>query len=63
MGGGDWPSESQWTSLAASDHLPEAAPASIVEADGGVVELTVDLPNPSIALVELTPAGEGRGPS
>lgn len=57
MGGGDWPSEAQWAELAAADHLPEAAPASVMESRGGVVELTVDLPNPSIAFVELTPVG------
>ncbi|MEV4534110.1 xylan 1,4-beta-xylosidase [Asanoa sp. NPDC049518] len=55
MGGGDWPTEDQWAALTEADVLPESA--SIVEAEGGVVELTVDLPNPSIAFVELTPVG------
>ncbi|GIF62750.1 beta-xylosidase [Asanoa ishikariensis] len=55
MGGGDWPSEAQWAELATNDVLPETM--SIVEAEGGAVELTVDLPNPSIAYVELKAAG------
>ena len=63
MGGGDWPSEQQWAELTEADHLPESTAPSTVEAEGGVVELTVDLPNPSIALVELKPTAEGRDPS
>jgi len=54
MGGGDWPSEAQWAELAAADELPEVAAVSIVDAAGGAVELTIDLPNPSVAFVELT---------
>ncbi|HEV7708388.1 MAG TPA: xylan 1,4-beta-xylosidase, partial [Asanoa sp.] len=57
MGGGDWPTESQWAELTAADHLPEATAMSIVDAASGVLELTIDLPNPSIAFVELTPVG------
>ncbi|MEV4621626.1 xylan 1,4-beta-xylosidase [Asanoa sp. NPDC049573] len=55
MGGGDWPTEAQWATLQAEDHLPESEPATTVEATGGVIEISVDLPNPSIAYVELTP--------
>ena len=55
MGGGDWPTQAQWADLAAADHLTEAAPPSTVSPVDGTVELPVDLPNPSIALVELRP--------
>ena len=55
MGGGDWPTDDQWATLAAADHLDEAAPPRTTRPDSGAVELTVDLPNPSIVLVELRP--------
>ncbi|MDG4825937.1 xylan 1,4-beta-xylosidase [Asanoa sp. WMMD1127] len=53
MGGGDWPTDDQWSTLAAEDRLPESGPATTVAAAGGVVEVTVDLPNPAIAYVEV----------
>ncbi|MEV0720825.1 hypothetical protein [Asanoa sp. NPDC050611] len=56
-GGGDWPTEAQWAALADADRLPESEPVATVETADGVVELAVDLPNPAIAYVELTPVG------
>ncbi|GIF77175.1 GH39 family glycosyl hydrolase [Asanoa siamensis] len=57
MGGGAWPTDAQWADLAAADHLPEAEPVTTVEPADGVVDVTVDLPNPAIAYIELTPVG------
>jgi xylan 1,4-beta-xylosidase len=55
-GGVDWPDEVQWAELAARDHLQDLEPERIVATAGGNVELTFDLPMPSVSLVELAPA-------
>ena len=57
-GGADWPEEGQWAALREANRLEELEPARLVEAGGGVVQLAVDLPMPSVSLVELVPAGE-----
>jgi xylan 1,4-beta-xylosidase len=53
-GGADWPDEGQWASLREANRLEELEPARQVRPEGGVVELTFDLPMPSLSLIELT---------
>ena len=50
--GGDWPDEEQWLALAAADRLDEAEP---VRDFAG--EVTLDLPMPGIAFLEIQPRG------
>ena len=54
MGGGDWPTDEQWAALAAHDRLDPASTDTVEPVDG-VVDVMLDLPNPSIAMVELVP--------
>ena len=49
--GGDWPDDEQWLALAAADRLDESEPAR--EFTG---EVTLDLPNPGIAFLEIQPS-------
>jgi xylan 1,4-beta-xylosidase len=57
-GGADWPAADQWASLTTDDRLDEAAPSQTVTPDAdGAAELTIELPNPGIAYLELRPAG------
>ncbi|WP_127500841.1 GH39 family glycosyl hydrolase [Actinoplanes solisilvae] len=49
---GEWPSEQEWEKLRAADRLDEAAPPRRV-APGA--DVTVELPNPGIAFLELRP--------
>ena len=53
--GADWPDVEQWEVLRASDAL-WAQEREPLTAGGAPVELTVDLPSPSVVLLELTPA-------
>jgi xylan 1,4-beta-xylosidase len=55
-GGADWPDEGQWAELAARDRLDELEPDRIMAPRDGSIELTFDLPMPSISLLELEPA-------
>jgi xylan 1,4-beta-xylosidase len=48
--GGDWPDDDQWLALAAADRLEESEPARDF---AGTV--TLDLPNPGIAYLEIRP--------
>ncbi len=52
--GAGWPAPAEWDTLAAADHLAEAAEPRAV-APGA--EIVLDLPNPGIALLDLRPAG------
>ncbi len=57
MGGGDdWPSETQWAELARLDTLEDLEPERAVSLDSGSLELSFDLPMPSVSLIELSPA-------
>ena len=55
--GGDaaWPSGKQWDELMAGDVLEELEPARAISASDGRIELTFDLPMPSVSLIELSP--------
>lgn len=55
-GSADWPDEGQWQDLAAQDLLEELEPERTVMTHDGAVELTFDLPMPSVSLLELYPA-------
>jgi xylan 1,4-beta-xylosidase len=54
-GGADWPTDDQWAELSARDRLEELEPERVIEAPDGSLELTFDLPMPSVSLVELAP--------
>jgi xylan 1,4-beta-xylosidase len=54
--GADWPNAKQWDELAASDVLEDLEPAREVLATDGQLELALELPMPSISLLELSPA-------
>jgi xylan 1,4-beta-xylosidase len=54
MGGGDWPDEDQWRRLAEADRLPPVETRAVAAANG-TLQLTVDLPMPSITYLELVP--------
>ena len=53
-GGADWPDDEQWAVLRDQDRLDVVE--SHLEADGTAVTLEVDLPNPSVVLVEVVRA-------
>jgi hypothetical protein len=55
--GGDWPDDEQWLALAAADRLDESEPARNFT---GTV--TLELPNPGIAYLEIQPIPLG-GPA
>jgi xylan 1,4-beta-xylosidase len=55
LGGGDWPTEDQWATLRAEDGLDESEPARSVTPDpAGTASVTLDLPMPGIAFLDLT---------
>ncbi|HSK37945.1 MAG TPA: xylan 1,4-beta-xylosidase, partial [Actinomycetota bacterium] len=54
-GGAAWPDEDQWANLRKTNRLEELEPARRVRSEGGVIELALDLPMPSLSLVELAP--------
>jgi xylan 1,4-beta-xylosidase len=54
--GADWPSADQWDELAARDVLEELEPERLVRPIDGSLELELELPMPSVSLIELTPA-------
>jgi xylan 1,4-beta-xylosidase len=54
--GADWPNAGQWDELAARDVLQELEPAREVLSTGGRLELELELPMPSVSLLELSPA-------
>jgi xylan 1,4-beta-xylosidase len=53
--GGDWPSRGEWERLHTADRLDELEPEPRVAARDGRVTLDVDLPMPSVSLIELLP--------
>jgi xylan 1,4-beta-xylosidase len=55
LGGGQWPDDDQWAVLGEADRVPLLEPDRDVAARGGVAELTLDLPMPSISFLELRP--------
>jgi xylan 1,4-beta-xylosidase len=55
--GRDWPDEAGWAALRAADRLDALHEPRQVEATGGRFELDVELPMPSVSLVELDPLG------
>jgi len=56
-GDADWPTDEQWQTLKAADHLDEAEPPQTITAGpDGTAEITLDLPMPAIAHLELSPA-------
>nr|MBA2632951.1 xylan 1,4-beta-xylosidase [Chloroflexota bacterium] len=54
-GGDDWPDDAQWERLAGANRLEELEAERIVEPTAGRLDLSFELPMPSISLVELTP--------
>ena len=54
-GDAEWPNAEQWAELAERDGLEDFEPARDVDAAGGRLELSFELPMPSISLIELTP--------
>jgi xylan 1,4-beta-xylosidase len=54
IGGGDWPDEEQWRRLAEADNLVPVERNRAVAADGGTLEIPLELPMPSISYVELS---------
>ncbi len=54
-GGADWPTETQWAELARLDTLEDLEPERVVSLDRGSLELSFDLPMPSVSLIELSP--------
>jgi xylan 1,4-beta-xylosidase len=55
-GTADWPDEAGWEALREADTLEELEPARPVTAAEGTLEVTFDLPNPAVSLIELVPA-------
>lgn len=54
--GAEWPSGEEWAELADRDVLEDLEPERMVSPSEGRLELSFDLPMPSISLIELTPA-------
>ena len=54
-GGADWPDDAQWERLAGANRLEELEAERGVDASSGSIELSFELPMPSISLIELTP--------
>ncbi|TIC84419.1 glycosyl hydrolase [Nocardioides sp. GY 10127] len=53
-----WPTEAQWSELRAHDHLEHLEPTrSVTVGDDGSLEVTTELPMPSMSLLTLTPEG------
>jgi xylan 1,4-beta-xylosidase len=55
LGSPDWPDGDGWRALRAADRLDPAEPAADLAVSGGMLRLTLDLPNPGVALVTLQP--------
>jgi len=53
--GAEWPTDAQWDELLARDELADLDPPRDVEVAGGRVELSFELPMPSVSLIELEP--------
>ena len=54
----DWPTEEQWAELRAADRLDPLGPDETLEpGEEGRVEVTFDLPMPSMSSLRFTPAG------
>ena len=53
--GRDWPGDDEWERLRAANRLEELAPPLRVEPDGGMVDITFELPMPGISHLELSP--------
>jgi xylan 1,4-beta-xylosidase len=57
LGGGDWPTEDQWSQLQAADELEPLLPHDRLRVGAdGVAHLAFDLPMPAISFVELRAA-------
>ncbi|CAM3237839.1 GH39 family glycosyl hydrolase [Stackebrandtia soli] len=54
-GGGDWPSETQWSRLHEANNFDAYEPERVIDATSGVVTDDFSLPMPGISLLELTP--------
>jgi xylan 1,4-beta-xylosidase len=54
-GGRAWPDGNAWEALRAADRLDELTPSCSVVPAAGAVEVTFDLPMPSVSLLELVP--------
>jgi xylan 1,4-beta-xylosidase len=52
LGVGDWPSDDQWATLRSTDHLEDVDLPSTVDVARSF-RLTLDLPMPSLSLIEL----------
>jgi hypothetical protein len=57
LGSPAWPDQAGWQALRAADQLDEAGPSADLDAAGGTVELTLEPPNPGVALVTLSRTG------
>ncbi|MFF5175778.1 xylan 1,4-beta-xylosidase [Micromonospora sp. NPDC000089] len=55
LGVDGWPTDAQWAALRAADQLADAVPPTDVAPDGGTLRLPMELPMPSLSLLELTP--------
>ena len=57
LGGGDWPSDDQWSRLRAADRLEPLGPDEHITVRlDGLARLAFDLPMPAISFVEILPA-------
>ncbi|HEX7171366.1 MAG TPA: xylan 1,4-beta-xylosidase [Candidatus Limnocylindria bacterium] len=54
-GGADWPTDPQWDELIGGDVLEELEPPCVLAVADSAIELTFDLPMPSVSLIELLP--------
>lgn len=61
LGGDAWPTEQEWRALRAGDCLEDLEPEHSVRVSDGSLELQLDLPMPSISLLELTPESPTSG--
>lgn len=59
LGRPDWPDEAGWAELRAADHLELVEPQRRVQPRAGRLELDLELPMPSVSLLELVPSGPG----
>jgi xylan 1,4-beta-xylosidase len=59
--GAEWPTEEQWSELAARDALDDFETERVALAEGGRLELAFDLPMPSVSLIELVPTQSVAG--
>ena len=59
LGRPDWPDEAGWAALRAADRLEPLEPPRRVTVDDGSLELALELPMPSLSLLELMPVRGG----